>query len=254
MGLFWDDVGATQGGARMMSTLESRYQDGTYLAENPDWDRVDASWKAHLVTSILTDHELKPAAVCEVGCGSGDVLAHLLTLIPNARMTGYDISPLVARFWDEHVTEQGSPEFHLGNFHEIDRNVYDVMLMLDVFEHVRDPFSFLEKSRPHAKHFVFHIPLDLSASSVARVSPLMNVRRKVGHLHYYTKDLALATLADTGYEVIEWRYTGASLRAPNRSLKTRLASLPRRLAHAINKELAVRLLGGETLLVLARGG
>jgi len=236
-----------------MSTLESRYYDGTYLAENPDWDRADAVWKAQLVASILADHELAPTTVCEVGCGTGDVLAHLGKSLPNARMTGYDISPQVAKFWDEHARERGNLEFHLGDFHEIDRNVYDVLLMLDVFEHVRDPFSFLENSRAHAGHFVFHIPLDLSASSVARARPLMDVRRKVGHLHYYTRELALATLADTGYEVIEWRYTGASLQAPNRSLKTRLAGLPRRLAYAIDKELAVRLLGGETLLVLARG-
>jgi SAM-dependent methyltransferase len=235
-----------------MSTLESRYYDGTYLADNPDWDRADASWKAQLVASILTDHELAPATVCEVGCGTGDVLAHLAKSLPNARMTGYDISPQVTRFWDEHGKERGSLKFHLGDFHEIDRYVYDALLMLDVFEHLRDPFSFLEKSRAHARHFVFHIPLDLSASSVARPGPLISVRGKVGHLHYYTRELALATLADTGYEVIEWRYTGASLQAPNRSLRTRLAGLPRRLAYAMNKDLAVRLLGGETLMVLAR--
>ncbi|MCX7146583.1 MAG: class I SAM-dependent methyltransferase [Sulfuritalea sp.] len=205
-----------------MSTLESRYYDGTYLAENPDWDRADASWKAKLVASILAAHKLEPFTVCEVGCGTGDVLAHLAKSMPNARMTGYDISPQVVPFWNEHAKDGGNLEFHLGDFQEIDRNVYDVLLILDVFEHVRDPFSFLEKSLPHANHFVFHIPLDLSASSVARVSPLMDVRRKVGHLHYYTKDLALATLSDTGYEVIDWRYTGAALHAPNRTLRTRL--------------------------------
>lgn len=60
------------------------------------------------------------------------------------------------------------------------------------------------------------------------------------------------TLLDTGYEVIEWRYTGASLNSPNRSLITRLAALPRRIAYAVNKDFGVRLLGGETLLVLAK--
>ena len=124
--------------------------------------------------------------------------------------------------------------------------------MLDVFEHIRDPFSFLENSRRHATHFVFHVPLDLSASAIFRGYPLINARKKVGHLHYYTKDLALSTLHDTGYEVLNWRYTGASLNSPNRSLKTRLAALPRRIAYAVNKDFGVRLLGGETLLVLAK--
>ncbi len=128
---------------------------------------------------------------------------------------------------------------------------YDVLLMIDVFEHVSDPFSFLEESHAHARKFVFHIPLDLSATGVARKTPLLNVRRSVGHLNYYTKDLALETLTDGGYKIIDWRYTEASLNSPNRTLKTKLASLPRKLFYAINKDFGVRLLDGETLLVLA---
>lgn len=234
-----------------MSNVESRYYDGTYLVENPDWDRKDASWKADQVASMLSDNKIEPYTVCEVGCGSGDVLVQLQKALPSAKMTGYDISPQAALFWEQH-NEAGGIEFHLGNFHEINRMRFDVLLMLDVFEHIRDPFSFLENSMRHATHFVFHVPLDLSASAIFRGYPLINVRRKVGHLHYYTKDLALSTLLETGYEVLDWRYTGASLNMPNRSLKTLLAALPRRIAYAVNKDFGVRLLGGETLLVLAK--
>ena len=35
-------------------------------------------------------------------------------------------------------------------------------------------------------------------------------------------------------------------------LKTRFAAIPRRIAYAVNKDIGVRLLGGETLLVLAK--
>jgi len=235
-----------------MSKLESIYYDGTYLTENPDWDRKDAPWKAVQVASILSDNKIEPYTVCEVGCGSGDVLVQLQRAMPSVKLTGYDISPQAAQFWEQHNEAGGGVEFQLGNFHEINRIRFDVLLMLDVFEHIRDPFSFLENSRRHAAYFVFHIPLDLSASAILRGNPLLNVRKKVGHLHYYTKDLALSTLHDTGYEVLDWRYTGASLNSPNRSLKTRLAALPRRIAYAVNKDFGVRLLGGETLLVLAK--
>jgi SAM-dependent methyltransferase len=231
--------------------IEARYCDGTYLAENPDWDRKDAVWKAEKVRSMLSDNGIEPTSICEVGCGSGDVLAHLQKAMLFTNFTGFDISPQAKPFWEEHDVGERL-RFQLGDFHETNRITYDVLLMLDVFEHVRDPFSFLENTRRYAAHFIFHIPLDLSASAVARGNPLMNVRKKAGHLHHYTKDLALATLRETGYEVIDWRYTGASLNSPNRSVKTRFAALPRRLAYAVNKDLGVRLLGGETLLVLAK--
>lgn len=235
-----------------MATVESRYLEGDYLRDNPDWHRADAPWKAGQVAAILAARGVKPASLCDIGCGPGDVLLHLRSLLPDAHLTGFDISPQAAQFWTTGAVAQSGIELRLGDFHAINESKYDVITMLDVFEHVRDPFTFLERTLPFASHFVFHIPLDLSASSVARANRLMNVREAIGHIHYYTKDLALATLEDSGYEVLEWRYTGASFHSPVRSLKTRLASLPRRLAFALNRDFGARLLGGETLIVIAK--
>lgn len=232
--------------------IENRYLDGTYLQRNPDWDRGDARWKAMQVFQILKDHKIAPTSVCEVGCGSGDILRSLRALLPDARMVGYDISPQAANFWSEN--EPGAKadlEFHLADFHSHNKQKFQVLLMLDVFEHVRDPFTFLESSRQHAEKYVFHVPLDLSAASVLRRTPLLEARHCVGHLHSYTKDLALETLTDCGYKIIKWRYTGASLNMPNQSLKTRIARLPRIVGAALNKDWAVRAFGGETLIVLA---
>jgi len=236
-----------------MNSVEKRYIDGSYLAENPTWDREDAPWKAAIVKHILSDNQIKPSSICEVGCGSGDILIHLAKYLPDTKMTGFDISPQAAEFWenDKHINSEGV-NFCLGDFHAINKQKFDVLLMIDVFEHVRDPFSFLENSRRHATHFVFHIPLDLNTINVLRGYPLINARKKTGHLHYYTKDLALATLIETGYKILDWRYTGVSLNMPKRFLKTRLMSLPRRMAYAVNKDFGVRLFGGETLLVLAK--
>src|SRR6202008_3203769 len=160
-----------------MATVESRYLEGDYLRENPDWHRADASWKADHVAAILAATGVNPTSVCEVGCGPGDVLMHLRNLLPNARLTGFDISPQAAQFWTQGAIAQSGVAFRLGDFHAINESKYDVITMLDVFEHVRDPFTFLERTLPFASHFVFHIPLDLSASSVARGDTLVNVRR-----------------------------------------------------------------------------
>lgn len=232
--------------------IESMYTDGSYLAKNPEWDRIDSPWKASKVFSVLSKNKIQPSTICEIGCGSGDILVNLKKNWPLVNMTGYDISPQTSNFWTQHNDAKEGIEFYLGDFHEINKFKYDVILMLDVFEHVRDPYSFLENSKQYASYFVFHIPLDLSAISVARGYPIINNRRKVGHLNFYTKDLALEILTDTGYTIIDWNYTGASLNSPKRSLKTRIFAWPRRLAYLLNKDLGVRLLGGETLLVLAK--
>lgn len=54
--------------------IETRYTDGTYLSENPDWDRQDSSWKASKILEVLRSHQLAPTSICEVGCGAGDIL------------------------------------------------------------------------------------------------------------------------------------------------------------------------------------
>jgi hypothetical protein len=50
-----------------------------------------------------------------------------------------------------------------------------------------------------------------TVQSVARPSPIMATREKGGHLHYFTKETAIATLLYTGHRVaaVEWINTRA---------------------------------------------
>ncbi len=234
-----------------MNSPEDRYIAPDYLRRNPTWHIEDSPWKASLVTKVLQSQGLVPGSICEVGTGAGGILAELRGSYPRAELFGYDIAPAAARFWGEH--EKANIHFRLGDFFELNERTYDVVLALDVIEHVGDQFEFLSRLRGVADYHVFHIPLDLDATSVLLERPLLNKREKVGHVHYFTRNLALSLLRECDYDVVEWRYTGAAFDAPRRPLRTRLAAVPRRLLYALNKDWGVRALGGETLIVLARG-
>ena len=229
--------------------LLDRYLNDDYLTQNPTWDIEDSSWKANLVAKILRDNHIIPNTLADVGCGAAQVLVELRRTYPQAILEGYDISPDAEKFW----AEARAVGIHLsvGSFFNAATPRYDVLLALDVIEHLQDPFDFLAQLQGRASHFVFHFPLDLSASSVLRESPLVHVRRKVGHVHYFTRSLALALLEECGYCIVDARYTGAAFTSPQRGWKTRLAQLPRRLLFALHHDWGVRLLGGETLMVLA---
>jgi len=229
--------------------VEKQYLDGSYFARNPEWDRQDCIWKASLVKSILDESGIEIKSICEVGCGSGDILAQLRDYYPEYELTGYDISPQVKNFWDEHKVN--NIHFHCGNFLDIDHKYYDCILLIDVIEHLSNPFQFLNAIRERAKYFIFHFPLDLSVSTILREKSLLNARIKVGHIHYFTKGLALAILRESGFNINLYRFTNAYLHIPNRSFKTRLASFPRRLFYLVNMDFGARLLGGETLIALA---
>ena len=227
-----------------------RYTSGDYAAKNPDWDAGDSPWKAERIRALLNTYGLRPSSLIEIGCGAGGVLASLRPHFPSANFTGYDIAHGLQGLWERHCNSD--IRFILGDFFEQDVAAPDLVLVLDVIEHLGNPFDFLDRLHRRCQYAVFHFPLDLSVISVLRERPLLHVRRKVGHLHFFTRGLVLALLEECEFEVIEARYTGAAYSAPNRGVLTRFAGLLRRLVHSLLGDAGVRILGGETLMVLAR--
>lgn len=225
------------------------YSDGTYLTNNPDWHADDSAWKARHVAGILERNAVQPRSVCEIGCGAGEVLRNLAAELPAASsFVGYDISPDAFRLCG--AKSSGKIEFRLGNMLE-EPVEFDLAMAIDVFEHVEDYFDFLRRLRTKAHYKVFHIPLDLSALSLVRGEPL-RMRKSVGHIHYFDKDTALAALEDTGHEVLDWEYTSGRTELPHLGWKSRMLKGPRKAAFAMSPDLAVKALGGYSLLVLAR--
>jgi cyclopropane fatty-acyl-phospholipid synthase-like methyltransferase len=225
------------------------YSDGTYLRNNPDWHADDSAWKATHVARMLERNALRPRSVVEVGCGSGEVLVELSKRLPSGtRCTGYDISPNAYTLCAHKVASH--MEFRLGDLLETE-HFYDVALAADVFEHVEDCFGFVRKLRERAKHKVYHIPLDLSVQSLARPGKLLAMRRAAGHIHYFSRDTALALLEDTGHRVIDWTYTSGATDLGTRSWKARLLRGPRKALFHASPDAAARWLGGFSILALA---
>lgn len=230
--------------------MNSIYQDGTYLDNNQTWHEEDSPWKAKQIIEIMKRNSLEPSTACEVGCGAGEILNQLSLNKKDTHFFGYEISPQAFSLCEKKTKPKLS--FFLEDLLQDNEEFFDIVMAIDVFEHVEDYFSFLRKLKSKGEYKIFHIPLDLSVQSVLRSSPILNGRKSVGHIHYFTKETALATLSDTGYEVLDYFYTSGTLDLPNRGWKANLLSIPRRVSYAINKDLAVRILGGCSLLVLAR--
>lgn len=230
---------------------ENIYKDGGYLENNPSWHLEDSKWKADNIIKILDRNNIKPKSVAEIGCGAGGILECLTSELSFADLIeGYDISKDALELAKSRQTEK--LKFYDLDFINECKKTFDLVMAIDVFEHIEDNFSFLRNLRTKAEYKVFHIPLDLSVQTVWRSKPILEGRESVGHIHYYTKELALALLKDTGYEVLDYFYTAGSLDLPNRGWKANLLKLPRKILYNINKDFAVRILGGFSLMVLAK--
>jgi len=230
--------------------MDSIYTNGTYLRNNPVWHADDSAWKAGHIATMLERHALAPQSVCEIGCGAGEILRALSTsLDAKTRFVGYEISSDAYQLCRDKAN--GRMQFHLANLLDADE-CFDLVMAIDVFEHVEDYFAFLRKLRTKGRHKIFHIPLELSAQMVARGRPLLEARRSVGHLHHFSKETALATLEDCGYRVIDHFYTSGRTELGNLGWKTQLLKWPREALYRVNPDAAARVLGGYSLLVLAQ--
>ena len=126
---------------------------------------------------------------------------------------------------------------------------FDVVLAMDVFEHVENYLDFIRGMKNIGVLKIFHIPLDLSIISILNPSYLQKSRERVGHLHYFTRETALASLEHSGLSVKDWFYTSADIDLGVSRYK-RLHRL-RKFLFSRNPDIASRLLGDFSILVLA---
>lgn len=226
------------------------YLDGEYQAKNPAWHVEESAWKASRIVRMLQRNHLSPATICDVGCGAGEVLKQLqLNLNWECTLQGYDVSPQALELAKTRANDK--LHFYHSDLRTSQEPCFDLLLVLDVLEHLEDYFSFLALLKDRGRHKIFHIPLDLSGQTVLRKNGLLKRRAMYGHLHYFTQETALETLRDAGYEILDYFYTSRANdlgTAPGQML----LKFPRWLLFSLHQDFTVRLLGGYSLLVLAR--
>ena len=234
--------------------VEDIYKDGRYLEMNDGWHREDSAWKASQIAEMLKSIDEPIGSIVDVGCGAGEVLTSLAKYdsVSDARMVGYDISPQAIEMC------QQNPDFNIDFRNEdaldaSNKEHFDVLLAIDVFEHVPDYLGFLEKCQKKATYKIYHIPLDIHVSSVMRRN-LDQPRRKLGHLHYFSTNSAKSTLEFSNHEILNCTHTSGALDLfwTHPSIKRAIGNVPRWLVSRFNKPLAATLCGGFSLLVLTK--
>jgi SAM-dependent methyltransferase len=245
--------------------LEQIYTTGEYLEKNPTWHVDESPWKAREVSRMLTRNRLAPKTICEVGCGAGEILRLMQQCMSHECMFwGYEISPQAYALCKTKANER--LHFKLGDIHQEQGVSYDLILIMDVLEHLEDYFSFLRQVQPKSQYKIIQLPLDISARSVL-LGQINHYRQAYGHLHYFTKELALQMLRDMNYEVLDYAYTRNSLAVPWHRLRQdpkavvkrllgnmrrSVTSLPAWLIFRVNRDIAERIFGGWRLLILVK--
>jgi SAM-dependent methyltransferase len=245
--------------------MKDLYTSGDYLEKNPTWHIEESPWKAKEIMRMVQRNSIAPQTICEVGCGAGEVLRLLqMRMDSKCIFSGYEISPQA--FELSKSRENDRLHFKLQNFMEEKSVYFDLILVLDVLEHMENPYDLLRDIKFKSQYKIIHFPLDISVKSVL-CDQLVTYREQYGHIHYFTKSIALRMLEEMGYEVLDSFYTYETLPLPWDTIKSNprilvrkslgkikrgLLGAPIKLFFTMNQDLAELLFGGWRLLILAR--
>jgi ubiquinone/menaquinone biosynthesis C-methylase UbiE len=236
--------------------LTNQYVNGRYLEKVKDWHEGDAVWKAANVLQMIKNNRLSPHSICDVGCGTGGVVIELLRLMDESvQFTGFDISPQAISLARQ--KHNSRIRFIPGDFLSVPEAGADLTLLLDVIEHVPDYIGFLDRIREKTGWIIFHIPLDINVKGVIRKSHwMLYMRQRYGHLHYFSRETAIATLSDVGFEIIDSFYTDdmeISRSTRPGQLRQRIIYYLRKLLYRQKPHWAAALFHSFNLMILACG-
>ena len=65
--------------------MKEMYEGGLYAEKNPTWHEEDAPWKAGHVERMIKRNKIPCDSICEIGCGTGELLLTLQWAFPSAK-------------------------------------------------------------------------------------------------------------------------------------------------------------------------
>ena len=229
-----------------------KQENSEYLKINPTWHVEDSAWKATQVLEIIERIKITPATVAEIGCGAGEILNQLHQRMPDKTIdfSGYEIAP--DAFELSLSREKERLHFYKDNLLILDK-FFDLLLVIDVFEHVDDYLGFIRGTAKLADYKIYHIPLDISVFSIL-INNFKYIRTPGGHIHYYNKFTALETLKYCGMDIIDYMYTPGALEQNQKklSLFSRFLNFCRRVFFKMSPDFTANWFGGYSLIAITK--
>jgi len=179
---------------------DNLYTSDAYIAKNPTLHAEDSPWKASkilpLVDLVAPRLGTREIVLLDVGGGAGLILRAVAEHLERAhglrvRKYALDLSPGMLD-----VQRRSNPDLARALREDIratslgDREV-DIVLMIDVLEHVPEPARALAEIRRISRHAIFKVPLECNlyfcALNVAKCGRLRTrMRERNGHINVYT--------------------------------------------------------------------
>lgn len=185
---------------------ENIYNNGTYQSENPDWHLGHSSTKVKWIKDIIPGslrHSI--SSVLEIGCGRGATLNELKTYLGGDRhFTGIDVSTEAITYARNNF--KGIEFLCTDIFSLRNNNAYDLVLCIDVLEHVYCQDEFIRCAASISKFGIFHVPLGNNLRN-RLLDRWKQQIFKFGHVQFYNVGSLINFFTNAGFAIRDYRYT-----------------------------------------------
>ncbi|MBI5453822.1 MAG: class I SAM-dependent methyltransferase [Deltaproteobacteria bacterium] len=216
----------------------------------------DSPWKIEKVRKLIGER-LSPRVICDIGCGAGLIAKGMAEAYPDAKVIGLDISLDMLE-----AARRNNPEADFVNARieslPIGEGKADIIMLMDVLEHLEDPGKVLRALSQVARHLVIKVPLEDSLwywanDKTGRYTREDN-RRKLGHIQYFKMSSLTGLLRGAGFEVVAYEIISQNVDNPDNPHISKLGKVinpVRVLTYKVSKTLFARVFNGSVMLLAA---
>ncbi len=229
--------------------MEEHYTSGAYWQTHAD---ADSTFKADLLLSTIKKSGLSitpQMSGVEVGCGTGSFLAAWYARTGMQALAGTDIAANAIEIARQLYADLPL-DFSVASAAQLPGRT-DHIYVMDVVEHVEDPYAFLRHLHGQSDLLFLHLPIEQSLSHLLAKKPTKSLEM-YQHLHFYSWETAQLLVTQCGYEIVGYQFTAAaplSINLPG----SKVAKLFRQLrlySYKINETVSTTLFGGPVMLIL----
>ena len=131
----------------------------------------DVDYKAALFFELIRENNIVIPSECyiiEIGCGTGVFIRPLSKLLNSMqikyKIKGYDIAVNAIEFAQK-INTNPNVEYLLGSADQITEKV-DFIFLLDVIEHLCDPYNFVKRLYGKSSFLIINVPIEQSIAHI----------------------------------------------------------------------------------------
>ena len=151
---------------------DSVYNDGTYIKFNPTLHAEDSKYKMAYIAKLLerVDWDGSVINILDIGGGAGELGKYVCEWFVS---NGCAVNASVLDVAEEmiNIQKEHNPyikKTYLGSLDELGEERFDLVLMIDVIEHIESCEQFAADLNNHASYIVYNIPIEINLVDILR--------------------------------------------------------------------------------------